>query len=263
VDPYLAAAMTFANSALGGAGTVMVHYTRARKAMTDLPTEAAEVCARAARDVGIRAGFAVSMKDRKSAGLRRLRKPCSPRFPQRARAPQNRAATHAQAPCRRPTTSNSSTTFAAAGGRTGISMSSMGPNGVQWCSDELLQAVAEASQRTGPPRPHASLGKPNTSGNGPMPLIPGVVVRMLDEIGPLVAALDARPLRVGRGRKNSSYLPSVASSFPSIPAPTFISTPALPPRDQDEDMWLFPLRLGIDSKALDDDDDALRELRLS
>src|ERR1700678_2891016 len=27
VDPYLAAAMTFANGALGGTGTVMVHYT--------------------------------------------------------------------------------------------------------------------------------------------------------------------------------------------------------------------------------------------
>ena len=54
--------MSFANGALGGTGTVMVHYTRAQ-ALTDLPTEAAEV-ARAARDVGIRAGFAVSMKDR-------------------------------------------------------------------------------------------------------------------------------------------------------------------------------------------------------
>jgi hypothetical protein len=62
VDPYLAAAMTFANSALGGAGTVMVHHTRAQ-GLTDLTTEAAEV-ARAARDVGVRAGFAVSMKDR-------------------------------------------------------------------------------------------------------------------------------------------------------------------------------------------------------
>src|SRR3984885_6993400 len=62
VDPYLAAAMNFANGALGGTGTVMVHYTRAQ-GLTDLPTEAAEV-ARAARDVGVRAGFAVSMKDR-------------------------------------------------------------------------------------------------------------------------------------------------------------------------------------------------------
>ena len=47
VDPYLAAAVTPANSALGGAGTVMVHYTRAQ-GLTDLPAEAAEV-ARAAR----------------------------------------------------------------------------------------------------------------------------------------------------------------------------------------------------------------------
>src|SRR5258708_23972438 len=88
--------MSFANSALGGAGTVMVHYTRAQ-GFTNLPTEAAEV-ARAARDVGVRAGFAVSMKDRnplvygpsepllavlppaarQENGQRLLRKPLSP-----------------------------------------------------------------------------------------------------------------------------------------------------------------------------------------
>ena len=62
VDPYLAAAVSFARSALGGAGVVMVHYTRVQ-GLTDLPTEASEV-ARAARDVGIRAGFAVAMRDR-------------------------------------------------------------------------------------------------------------------------------------------------------------------------------------------------------
>jgi 5-methylthioadenosine/S-adenosylhomocysteine deaminase len=62
VDPYLNSLVSCAHSALGGAGTVMTHYTRAQ-GLTDLPTEAAEV-ARAARDVGIRVGFAVSMKDR-------------------------------------------------------------------------------------------------------------------------------------------------------------------------------------------------------
>lgn len=40
----------------------MVHYTRAQS-FTDLPTEVAAV-ARAAGDVGVRVGFAVSMKDR-------------------------------------------------------------------------------------------------------------------------------------------------------------------------------------------------------
>src|SRR6202023_1328326 len=67
VDPYLAAAMTFANSALGGAGTVMVHYTRAQ-GFTDLPTEAAEVasgprCRRPRR-------LCVINEGPKSAGLR-------------------------------------------------------------------------------------------------------------------------------------------------------------------------------------------------
>src|ERR1700761_731977 len=66
VDPYLAAAVSLGNSALGGAGVVMMHYTRAQ-GFTDLPTEVAEV-ARAARDVGVRVGFAVSMKDRNPIG---------------------------------------------------------------------------------------------------------------------------------------------------------------------------------------------------
>src|SRR5277367_4739087 len=66
VDPYLAAAVSLGNSALGGAGVVMMHYTRVQ-GFTDLPTEVVEV-ARAARDVGVRVGFAVSMKDRNPIG---------------------------------------------------------------------------------------------------------------------------------------------------------------------------------------------------
>ena len=62
VDPYLAAAVSLSRSALGGAGAVMVHYTRVQ-GLTDLPTEVAEV-ARAARDVGVRVGFAVAMRNR-------------------------------------------------------------------------------------------------------------------------------------------------------------------------------------------------------
>src|SRR6266853_74350 len=62
VDPYLAAAVSLSRSALGGAGAVMVHYTRVQ-GLTDLPTEVAEV-ARAAGDVGVRVGFAVALRDR-------------------------------------------------------------------------------------------------------------------------------------------------------------------------------------------------------
>ena len=53
VDPYLASTVSLARSALGGAGVVMVHYTRVQ-GLTDLPTEVMHV----ARDVGVRVGFA-------------------------------------------------------------------------------------------------------------------------------------------------------------------------------------------------------------
>src|SRR5882724_8389251 len=62
VDPYLATAVALARSARGGAGSVMVHYTRAQ-GLTDYVTEAKEV-ARAARDVGVRVGFAPALRDR-------------------------------------------------------------------------------------------------------------------------------------------------------------------------------------------------------
>src|SRR5260221_10155456 len=52
VDPYLAAAVSLSPSALGGAGALMVHYTRVQ-GLTEVPAEVAEV-ARAAGDAGVR-----------------------------------------------------------------------------------------------------------------------------------------------------------------------------------------------------------------
>src|SRR6202451_190639 len=60
VDPYLAGIVALSRAALGGVGTVMMHLTRPQ-GLTDLPTEAAAI-ARAARDVGVRVGFAVSLR---------------------------------------------------------------------------------------------------------------------------------------------------------------------------------------------------------
>src|ERR1700734_870875 len=62
VDPYLAGVVALSRAALGGVGVVMMHLTRPQ-GLTDLPTEVAAI-ARAARDVGLRVGFAVSMRDR-------------------------------------------------------------------------------------------------------------------------------------------------------------------------------------------------------
>jgi len=63
IDPYLAAATSLARSARGGAGVVMVHYTRVQ-GFTDLPTEATEGGARRRATSACASGFAVALRDR-------------------------------------------------------------------------------------------------------------------------------------------------------------------------------------------------------
>jgi cytosine/adenosine deaminase-related metal-dependent hydrolase len=254
VDPYLAAAMTFANSALGGAGTVMVHYTRAQ-GFTDLPTEAAEV-ARAARDVGIRAGFAVSMKDRNplvygpsepvlAALPQELRGEIETRFLRKPPSPRDYIALVDE--------------VAAAAAGPGFDVQ-YGPNGVQWCSDALLAAIADASHRTGR-RVHMHLLETRYQRQWADAAYPDGVVRMLDRIGLLsprltlahcvwarpdeLALLAERGVTIAVNTSSNLHLHSgIAPILQMIQSGCTVA-------------------LGIDSKALDDDDDSLRELRLA
>ena len=254
VDAYLAAALTFANSALGGTGTVMVHYTRAQ-GLTDLPTEAAEV-ARAARDVGIRAGFAVSMKDRNPlvySGSEAL----LAALPPEARSEIGRRLIY------KPLAPSDYMALvddvAAAADGPGFNVQ-YGPNGVQWCSDELLQTVARASQRTGR-RVHMHLLETKYQRQWADTAYPNGVVRMLDDIGLLSPRLTlahcvwARPeeleLLAERGVTISVNTSSNLHLHSGL-------APAIEMRKRG-----CSVALGIDGKALDDDDDALRELRLS
>jgi cytosine/adenosine deaminase-related metal-dependent hydrolase len=135
-----------------------------------------------------------------------------------------------------------------------------GPNGVQWCSEELLRAVAEASHRTGR-RIHMHLLETKYQRQWADAAYPGGVVRMLDEIGLLSPRLTlahcvwARPdeleLLAERGVVISVNTSSNLHLHSGLAAVTKM-------REHN-----CRIALGIDSKALDDDDDALRELRLS
>src|ERR1700726_4835045 len=254
VDPYLAAAMNFAKGALGGTGTVMVHYTRAQ-GLTDLPTEAAEV-ARAARDVGVRAGFAVSMKDRNPLVYGDSESLLAA-LPPEARAEIGRRLVY-KPPAPSDYLALVDDVAAAADGP-GFNVQ-YGPNGVQWCSDELLQAVAEASYRTGR-RVHMHLLETKYQRQWADAAYPNGVVRMLDEIGLLSPRLTlahcvwARPeelkLLAERGVTISVNTSSNLHLHSGV-------APAIKMKECG-----CSVALGIDSKALDDDDDALRELRLS
>jgi cytosine/adenosine deaminase-related metal-dependent hydrolase len=135
-----------------------------------------------------------------------------------------------------------------------------GPNGVQWCSDALLTAIAEASHRTGR-RVHMHLLETHYQRQWADATYPDGVVRMLDRIGLLSPRLTlahcvwARPdelaLLAERGVTivvNTSSNLHLHSGVASVPR--MIQSGC-------------KVALGIDSKALDDDDDSLRELRLA
>jgi 5-methylthioadenosine/S-adenosylhomocysteine deaminase len=254
VDPYLAAAVALGNSALGGAGIVMMHYTRAQ-GFTDLPTEVAEV-ARAARDVGVRVGFAVSMKDRNPIGYGPP-EPLLDALPKDAREEIVSRFVRPPLPPKDYIKLVEDVAAAADGPTFNVQY---GPNGVQWCSEALLEAVAEASSLSGR-RIHMHLFETRYQRGYLDQLYGGDAVKFLDRIGMLSPRLTlahcvwARPdeleLLAARGvtiSTNSSSNLKLRSGV--APVAKMLGCGCR-------------VAMGIDGGALDDDDDMLRELRLT
>ena len=253
VDPYLATAVSLARSALGGAGSVMVHYTRVQ-GLTDLPTEAAEV-ARAARDVGVRVGFAVALRNRNPL----VYGPSEPILA--ALNPQAReeiTRRFVRAPM--PVADLIALTDAIAASASPTFDVQYGPAAVQWCTGELLEAVADASARTGR-RIHMHLLETRYQRAWADQNFPGGIVRYLDKIGFLSPRLTlahcawARPdeleLLAERGVTISVNTSSNLHLRSGIaPLPEMIKRGCR-------------VALGLDGAALDEDDDALREMRLA
>lgn len=254
VDPYLAAVVALSNAALGGAGIVMVHYTRPQ-GFTNLPAEAAEV-ARAASDVGVRVGFAVAMRDRNPLVYGPSEAILS-NLPGEARAEIERLFLRTPPSPREYVALVDAVAATAAGPMFNVQY---GPQGVQWCSDALLEAVAEASSRTGR-RVHMHLLETRYQRAWADAIYPEGMVKHLDRIGLLSSRLSvahcvwARPeeleLLAARGvtivNNNSSNL-HLRSGLAPVAR-----------------MLAHGCRvaLGVDGNALDEDEDALREFRLA
>ena len=134
-----------------------------------------------------------------------------------------------------------------------------GPNGVQWCSDTLLAAIAEASQRSGR-RIHMHLLETRYQRAWADATHPAGVVKHLDALGLLSPRLTlahcvwARPDELELLAERGVTVAVNTSS--NLHLRSGIAPMAL--------MFAAGSRvaLGIDGSALDDDDDALRELRL-
>jgi cytosine/adenosine deaminase-related metal-dependent hydrolase len=253
VDPYLATAVSLARSALGGAGSVMVHYTRVQ-GLTDLPTEATEV-ARAARDVGVRVGFAVALRNRNPLVY-------GPSEPILAALPADARVEIARRFVREPMPVHEliALTDAIAASANETFDVQYGPAAVQWCTPDLLEAVAEASARTDR-RIHMHLLETRYQRQWADENFPDGIVTYLDSIGflsertTLAHCAWARPdeleLIAERGATISVNTSSNLHLRSGIaPFPEMIKRGCR-------------VALGLDGAALDEDDDALREMRLA
>ena len=258
LDPYLCAATSFARSARHGVTHLMVHYTRVQGGMPYV--DEARAVARAARDVGVRIGFAVAMRDRRGIGYADDAVVLAALRPGIRAAVARRLAAPAVAPAAQLALVDEVAAMVAHEGRGDHVTVQYGPTGVQWCGTPLLEAIARASADTGRPV-HMHLLETRHQRDWADAAHPGGIVRFLDDIGLLSPRLTlahctwARPgelaLLAERGvtvAVNTSSNLGLKSGIAPLP-----------------EMLRQGCRvaMGLDGMAFDEDDDALRELRLA
>jgi cytosine/adenosine deaminase-related metal-dependent hydrolase len=253
IDPYLGALAAFGRAARGGAASVMAHYTRAQGPMP-LIDEAREI-ARAAKDVGIRVTLAMFMRDRNPL----VYGPSSAALD--AMPAEHRATVEATFvnPGLSAAEQVTRVEAIAAAVESPTFTVQFGPNGPQWCSDELLSAIAENSARTGR-RIHMHLLETIYQRAFADRTYPGGVVEHLRDIGLLSARLTlahcvhARPAEL-------DLIAQAGAIIATNPSSNLHLASGIAPIGEAIKRGCR-VALGVDGSAFDEDDDVLREMRL-
>jgi cytosine/adenosine deaminase-related metal-dependent hydrolase len=253
VDPYLAALAPLARAALGGQGAMMIHHTRPM-GFTDLPTEAAEI-ARAADDVGIRIAFGVALRDQ------------NPLVYGAADAvldlldPETRAEVETRFLTPMKPIAEQLAIVDAVAERIQSPMVDIqyAPNGPQWCSNSMWEALADASERTGR-RITTHLLETKYQRDWADRNFPNGLVRWFKDIGLLSPRLTlahcvwARPDELDLIAESGATIAINTSS--NLALRSGIAPVAEMVRRG------CKVALGLDGQAFDEDDDVLREVRL-
>lgn len=254
VDPELVATTALGRQALGGLGTIMIHYTRPNDA-NDLPNELA-VVARAAEKIGVRVAIAVSLRDRNPLGYGpndAILQGLEPADRQRILAtlvPSFHSATEQVKLVDELATQIESPLVTV----------QYGPYGVEWCSDQLLREIAARSALTGR-RVHMHLLESPVQREYLDHLYPQGPITFLRDIGMLSPRLSVahavwlRPDEMELLADNGVTVATNASSNLSLRSGV---APVA-------EMFRrgVPLAIGMDGFSFDDDDDAFREIRLN
>lgn len=254
VDPYLAALASFGRSAIGGCTSVMVHLTRPMGS-DGIVAEAKDI-ARAAKDVGIKIGFALSMRDQNPLTYGDHSKILD------TLNDDDRAFVIKTWLRPLPSVDDQLNTIDIIANALEDAVHvdvQYGPAGVQWCSTELLSGIAEASERTGR-RIHMHLLETKPQRVWADQQFPKGMVRHLDEIGFLSDRLTlahcvwAKPeelVLMGNRYVNISVNPSS-----NLHLASGIANAAQMAKSG------VNVAMGLDGCAFDEDDDGLREMRL-
>jgi cytosine/adenosine deaminase-related metal-dependent hydrolase len=252
-DPYLEALVAFSRLAKTGIGATMHCHNSLN---IDRLVEEAGAVMRAARDVGIRLALSCPLLDHDpwayDGGPQRLRPFLTP-----ADWDELSASIPHYAP---PSVQISAADAVAAANTSPLIDIQYGPIGPQWCSNTLLESIAEASAATGR-RIHMHLLESPRQRQWLDRRFPQGVVRYLDEIGFLSSRLavahgvqlrpDELELLAARGVQLVSN-PSANLRLRSGVAP-IAAVPESGPA----------FAFGLDGTGFDDDQDLWRELRLA
>lgn len=254
VDPYLTASVALGRQVLGGVGSIMIHYTRPRD-----PARVADELvsvAQAACTIGVRVAVAVAMRDINPLGYGPDEALMEGLDPSDRQLIRDRLIRRPQPPAEQVRMVDD----LAARIEGPLVTVQFGPYGMEWCSRELLAAIAERSATT-QRRVHMHLLESQTQRTYLDHVYPQGPVRFLDEIGMLSPRLsvahgvwlrsDEMELLAERGvtvAVNACSNLTLRSGVAPLPEMARRGV---------------PLAMGMDGFSFDDDDDAFRELRLN
>lgn len=253
VDPYLIAAAALGRQALGGVGTIMIHYTRPQ--MPEALFDELEMVAKAATDIGVRVAIAVAMRDQNPLGYapdeqlldgldRRDRDIVRAKLLSKVKSPKetvrfvDELADKIESPL--------------------VSVQ-YGPYGVEWCSRELLQLIAERCATTGR-RVHMHLLESRVQREYLDHIFPEGPIQYLDSIGMLSPCLSVAH-GVWLRREELELLAERRVTISVNTSSNLSLRSGISPVRQMHDCDV-PFAMGLDGFSVDDDDDAFRELRL-
>jgi cytosine/adenosine deaminase-related metal-dependent hydrolase len=253
IDPYLNAALAFGRLAQSGVGSVMHVYSSIR---VDRLLEDAAAIARAARDVGIRLGFVVPLRDTQTLGYGADEKLLALHDPQ----DQQFVKETWLYPFPSPQTYMDLVREVARRIEGPLVTVQLGPNSPQACSEPLLEAIAEASAADNR-RITTHLLETSIQRKWADARYPRGFINHLCDIGVISERFTGahgvwlRPEEVSRlAHKRAQIAINASSNFRLrsgvAPVASYIRAG-------------MPFSFGVDSFGFDDDDDALREMRLA